>query len=370
MKIRKNTIKYLLDAVMLLFLVLMYNKNAISMSFHEIGGLFLIGLCVIHLLFNGKWISAVTKRLFSKQTPAKIRLGYCVDALLSVAFALIGVSGVLISKELFSLHGGNVWKIVHYFASAVAIVLMGIHLGLHWNMLRMKVLGTNAFKKRGARIAGIAAMCLVLVFGVYSMATTSFVRWFAMPFSAANAQFPSGNGDGEGSGQGAGMGRGKNRVEVETEDVTEQNAADASAPAPGGGNVGGAHATSGDDNGNTISVVGDDGTNASDAVQDGRAGSGAPAADGSGEGKGAPSMDGGGNGEGMPARDGGGIGGASAPGSGEFRGEGHGEQASVLSTLLLIANYLSITVLFAAITRGIELFMSRRVKNLPVGNEK
>jgi hypothetical protein len=81
MTIRKNTLKYLLDAVMLLLLVLMYDKMAVSMAFHEIGGLFLIGLFTIQLLFNGKWIAAVTQRLFSRKTPAKIRLGYCVDAL-------------------------------------------------------------------------------------------------------------------------------------------------------------------------------------------------------------------------------------------------------------------------------------------------
>ena len=386
MKISKSTFKYLLDAVMLLLLVLMYDKNAISMSFHEIGGLFLLGLFVIHLLFNGKWISAVTKRLFGKQTPGKVRLGYCVDALLLVAFAFIGVSGVFISKELFSLHGGNAWKTVHYFASAAAILLMGVHLGLHWNMLRMKLLG--AFAKRGAHIAGIVALCLVMLFGVYSMATTSFVRWLTMPFSAANTQFPGGNseGAGQGSGEGAGKGRGQNRVELQDGEESEDTTAEASAPAQGRKNGGGAPVNVSDDKGNTISVLGDgessetdsqpDGSTNSESnvPPDGSAKSGAPAMDGGGNGSGAPVIEGsenaegasapngGGNGQSMPARDGAGNGGAAAPGGGEFRGEGHGGQASVSSTLLLIANYISITVVFAAITRGIEVLISKRRK--------
>jgi hypothetical protein len=196
MTIRKNTLKYLLDAVMLLLLVLMYDKMAVSMAFHEIGGLFLIGLCVIHLLFNGKWIAAVTQRLFSNKTPAKIRLGYCVDALLLVAFTLVGISGVLISKELFSFQGGSAWKTIHYSASAFAILLMGVHLGLHWNMIRAKLMKKNAVIKRGARVAGIGALCLVLAFGVYSMAATSFARWLSMPFQTASGELPGNGGEG------------------------------------------------------------------------------------------------------------------------------------------------------------------------------
>lgn len=286
MTIRKNTIKYLLDACMLLLLVLMYDKMAISMAFHEIGGLFLIGLFVIHLLFNGKWIAAVTKRLLSKQTPIKVRLGYCVDTLLLISFALVGISGVLISKELFSFHGGNVWKTVHYAASAFAIVFMGVHLGLHWNMIRAKFIKKNAVVKRGVRAVGIIALCFVLAFGVYSMTTTSFVRWLSMPFSTATGEFSD-------SGEGFGGGNGQHRSSASTTDSTMETADASSLP---------------------VSV-----SSASDQVTT-----------------------------------------AAAPGTGEYHGGRGGEQGSLSSTLLLIANYLSITVVFAAITRGIEQLLSKR----------
>lgn len=284
MTIRNNTLKYLLDVTMLLLLVLMYDKMAVSMAFHEIGGLFLIGLFIIHLLFNGKWIAAVTQRIFSKKTPAKIRLGYCVDALLLAAFALVGISGVLISKELFSFYGGNAWKTVHYSASAFAILLMGVHLGLHWSMIRAKLMKKNAAIKRGARVA---ALCLVLGFGAYSMATTSFVQWLSMPFQTASGELP-GN-DGEGFNEG----RGQHSIELQTAEDSSEAAADSSAPVTGG-----------------------------DA--DSQAAAGA------------------------------------VKGGGEFHGSRDGGQGSLSSTLLLIANYLSITAVFAAITRGVEQILSKR----------
>lgn len=287
MTIRKNTLKYLLDAVMLLLLVLMYDKMAVSMAFHEIGGLFLIGLFVIHLLFNGKWIAAVTQRLFSNKTPAKIRLGYCVDALLLATFTLVGISGVLISKELFSFQGGSAWKTIHYSASAFAILLMGVHLGLHWNMIRAKLMKKNAVIKRGARVAGIGALCLVLAFGAYSMAATSFARWLSMPFQTASGELP-GNG-----GEGFDEGRGQHSIELQTAEGSSETAADSSAPVPGG-----------------------------DA--DSQAAAGA------------------------------------VKGGGEFHGSKDGGQGSLSSTLLLIANYLSITAVFAAITRGVEQILNKR----------
>ena len=59
---QSRALKLALDAIMLILLVLMYKKQVISMEFHEIGGLALIGLFLIHHLVNAKWIGAVTRR--------------------------------------------------------------------------------------------------------------------------------------------------------------------------------------------------------------------------------------------------------------------------------------------------------------------
>jgi len=172
-------LKLVLDAVMLILLVLMYKKQVISMEFHEIGGLALIGLFVIHHLVNAKWIGAVTRRLFSKKTPGLVRARYIVDALLLVAFLAVGVTGVLISKVVFSLHVMGNFKTLHYFASALAIVLMGVHLGLHADYIFGKLLRKGA--NRIAKIALCAVLAVMIAFGGYSLFTTSFVRYLAAP---------------------------------------------------------------------------------------------------------------------------------------------------------------------------------------------
>ena len=172
-------LKLVLDAIMLILLVLMYKKQVISMEFHEIGGLALIGLFLIHHLVNAKWIGAVTRRLFAKGTPGLIRARYIVDALLLVAFLAVGVTGVLISKVVFSLHVAGNFKTLHYFASALAIVLMGVHLGLHADYIFGKLLRKGA--NRIAKIALCVVLAVMIAFGGYSLFTTSFLRYLAAP---------------------------------------------------------------------------------------------------------------------------------------------------------------------------------------------
>ena len=64
---KKNRIKLALDILMLILLLLMYNKNVLGMSFHEIGGIAVCGLFIIHKLLNGKWILVITGKLFSQK---------------------------------------------------------------------------------------------------------------------------------------------------------------------------------------------------------------------------------------------------------------------------------------------------------------
>ena len=180
-----RVLKLILDAVMLILLVLMYKKQVISLEFHEIGGLALIGLFLIHHLFNAERIGAVTRRLFAKGTPGLVRARYIVNALLLVAFLTVGVTGVLISKVVFSLHVAGNFQMLHYFASALAVILMGVHLGLHADYIFGKLLRKDA--NRIAKIALCVVLAVMIAFGGYSLFTTSFVRYLAAPLQTANA---------------------------------------------------------------------------------------------------------------------------------------------------------------------------------------
>lgn len=185
----KRTLKLVLDAIMLVLLVLMYRKQVISLQFHEIGGLALIGLFVIHNLVNGRWIAATTRKLFAKSTPAMVRARYIVDALLLVAFLTVGITGILINKTLFTVHAAGNAKALHYLSAALAVILMGVHLGLHAEYIFGKI-----FRKGANKIAKVAlgmVLSCMIAFGGYSLVTTQFVSFLAAPLRTA--QFARGD---------------------------------------------------------------------------------------------------------------------------------------------------------------------------------
>ena len=179
---QNRALKLALDALMLVLLALMYKTRVISLSFHEIGGLALIGLFVIHHLLNARWIIATMRRLFATGTPGMVRARFIVDALLLVSFVTVGVTGVLINKTLFVIRVVGNAKTLHYFASAVSILLMGVHLGLHADYLFGKTFRAGA--NRIAKSAAALVLAAMIVFGGYSLATTQFVSFLSAPMQA------------------------------------------------------------------------------------------------------------------------------------------------------------------------------------------
>lgn len=194
---------------MALLLILMYNELAISLRFHEVGGLVVCGMFICHNLLNRKWVVGISKRLFSHKLVARVRLGFALDVLLLLMMGFIAVSGVMISRTILLQISGDVqfWRHAHYFASALALVLIGVHIGLHWSFIRTSFARLLRLPRVVARPLGIACLTVVLAFGVYSMVSSSFVHWLEAPFSESEGGSPDGIGRGQG-GQGRGLQRG------------------------------------------------------------------------------------------------------------------------------------------------------------------
>ena len=177
-RLRKNSWKIVLDILMAILLVLMYNKRVLGMSFHEIGGLALCGLFIIHKLLNVRWIKAVTIGLFSRRTPARQKLYWVLDLLLFASFGYILFSGIMISKIVFpTIQGSNAFKMGHYAASALALALTGVHVGLHIGSMRQRMSFLRKLPTWLRRGFAILLSVAVLVFGGIQLTSTSFLQW-------------------------------------------------------------------------------------------------------------------------------------------------------------------------------------------------
>lgn len=188
--------KLILDLVLIILIAVLYRKQVISLHFHEVTGLVLFGLFATHMLFNRKWIVGVTHRLTNEKLPVKTRIGWAVDALLAVSWTLTIVSGVLISKTLgLSLSVPGPWQVVHYTTAALGLALVGIHVGLHLSYLRSIFHPVLPHLGRAAKPVAAVCAAVIVIGGAYSAATTNYLRWLTMPFSASEQGAHGTHGD-------------------------------------------------------------------------------------------------------------------------------------------------------------------------------
>lgn len=136
---RINRLRLVLGIVLTAaFLLLMDPRSFYGLVFHEWAGLIIGLFFIFHLALDWKFIKAVTLRFFGK-LPVKTRVNYVLDVILLVAVIMIIWSGLPIARVIdFSWLGferGNMrfWRMMHTSMSMVGLLVIGVHLGLHWN---------------------------------------------------------------------------------------------------------------------------------------------------------------------------------------------------------------------------------------------
>ncbi|HEY8889947.1 MAG TPA: DUF4405 domain-containing protein [Clostridium sp.] len=181
MKIKKiNHLKIVIDTLMVVIFVLLYNYLVLGMLFHEVVGLAIGAVILLHCGLNWKWIKGVTLKIFKSKLPLKTRIGYFLNILLLINVIIIIISGVLISKKLFpgfTLSVGKSLQILHISLSYFCLLLIGIHVGLHWNwvMITFRKIFKITDKKKIYYYISKILMILVLTFGIYSAYSVNFV---------------------------------------------------------------------------------------------------------------------------------------------------------------------------------------------------
>lgn len=208
---KKNTFKIILDAVMALVLMFMYKKSVLGLTFHELAGVGVCLLFIVHILLNRKWVTAATKALFTKGTPGKVRACYIVDLLIALSFLGLLITGLGISKIVFKPiaflgNAGNPW---HFMFGGLSLILLGVHLGLHWDWIKASVLKFYAKAPKAVHAILTAVAACFSGFGVYALATSSVGRWLKAPFTSGGSPYAGAAGHGAPTGTGAVQGAGQ-----------------------------------------------------------------------------------------------------------------------------------------------------------------
>ena len=136
---KKVTFKFILNIFLFItFLFLMDEWSFYGIAFHEIAGLVICLFYILHMALNWQFIKKATCRLFGKIS-GRSRINYLLDVLILVGFILIIMSGMGIAKTMdfswlgFTKDNFIIWRFMHTSISMIVLMLVGIHIGLHWN---------------------------------------------------------------------------------------------------------------------------------------------------------------------------------------------------------------------------------------------
>ena len=171
----KQTVKMSVDFVMLLLLNLLMAYSLVGEEAHEYIGVSMFSLFLLHHFLNRAW----WKNLFKGKYTAKRILGTAVNLLLTAIMILLPISGVMMSRYLFSYHTlGSAFdaRIYHLLASHWGFVLMSFHLGMHWNGIWVQIKRKMAINER-YKVLWRGACLFCAAYGAYALIKRQFVSY-------------------------------------------------------------------------------------------------------------------------------------------------------------------------------------------------
>ena len=132
-------VKIILNIVMTTMMICLLNLNITGLKLHEILGIAVFFLFLFHIILNFKWVKSITKNLFKNTINSKAKIMYAIDILLLVLVILTVLTGVLISKHIFTdIATSNITATSHRHHSLAYLlgITLIIHIGLHWPSIR------------------------------------------------------------------------------------------------------------------------------------------------------------------------------------------------------------------------------------------
>jgi hypothetical protein len=184
-----NLSKIIFDLIMLVLLVAVYCAQPTGIPAHEYIGFAIYVFFIIHLLYNYKWVINVGKRFFDKTLTTRAKLNYAVDFLLLVSFVVIGISGIMISRVIFSIRIMPLWRQLHTIISAVSIVLLAFHIGLHGNMIINTVKTRIKLPYTVIKAMFLVVFIVILLAGLYGEIITRSAENQRPRYSTVSALF-------------------------------------------------------------------------------------------------------------------------------------------------------------------------------------
>jgi len=128
-----------LDIGLFIALLLAFFPGFTGITVHEWLSLATFVPIVVHTAINWDWVTRTTSRILQKMR-ATSRVNLAIDILLFVATVTVLLSGMMVSQVIAGTFGISIvpsyaWHVTHSFSATAVIVLMLVHLALHWSWI-------------------------------------------------------------------------------------------------------------------------------------------------------------------------------------------------------------------------------------------
>ena len=159
--------KMTIDILMVVILLLLMAYSMVGENTHEVIGLGMFALFLVHHIINRKWWTSLFR---GRYHPARV-LNTIVNVILAAVMLLQPVSGVLMSKYVLKsvrIRGAGRLRSIHMTIAYWGFVLLAFHLGLHLRTI------TVSFRKKLGR--GVATVILILTTVIAGYGAYAFIK--------------------------------------------------------------------------------------------------------------------------------------------------------------------------------------------------
>ncbi|HEY0606909.1 MAG TPA: DUF4405 domain-containing protein [Herpetosiphonaceae bacterium] len=138
-KPNRSKVNLMIDlSIFVAFLVAM-SPHFSGIAVHEWLSIAFGAAIVVHLLLHWEWIVGITRSFF-KKARWSARTNYVLNGLLFIDITVVIFTGLMISEDALPLFGiqtvrGGIWHGLHETSANLSLLLLGLHIALHWDWI-------------------------------------------------------------------------------------------------------------------------------------------------------------------------------------------------------------------------------------------
>ncbi|WP_458626809.1 DUF4405 domain-containing protein [Winogradskyella sp. PC D3.3] len=131
-----NKTRGILDLFFFVLMILVLIPQSTGIAIHEWLSFIILLPFFLHLIVNWNWIVTHSKKLYKR----KLKFDYFFNWLLYIVMLVVTLSGIVISEAALPSMGIHFkitpfWTMIHNASASLFIILLGIHLALHWKWI-------------------------------------------------------------------------------------------------------------------------------------------------------------------------------------------------------------------------------------------